>query len=231
MDVLNLLNSKDGMYNVSLAHCVGVEPAIVISYLYNKCISYDSQYVVIITELMHSCLGIDENKIKHILKVLENCKILTNVSGKKHNEYKVDIELLKHFITTMEKNSYATYFDSMKMFNDRFSDAYTIYSWMIRDLDLKGIELLVFAYIYSTHSINNTKKMLCKAMGLESSLRGVSEALNSLVKKKYICKVDVFDKLNPKQLLYCRYYINLNNEKIKYIIDCYNKGRVINGNK
>ncbi len=90
----------------------------------------------------------------------------------------------------------------------------TIAGWMREDLDLKGVELIIYAIIYgfsqiqnSTETFNGSLAYLCEWTGASRST--VIRALNSLVEKKLIIKTSQ----EIKGMIYNQYRVNFDTQE------------------
>ena len=79
-----------------------------------------------------------------------------------------------------------------------------VYEWMIKTLNLKGIELIVYAVIYQETRITKEPKIILLSdftFWANSTKRGVLLAIDRLVEKKYIYKDYVYEN----NIKYCTY--------------------------
>lgn len=86
-----------------------------------------------------------------------------------------------------------------------------IQGWMVKELELKGNELIIFAIIYgfSQDGISKfTGSLTYLAEWTNSTKQGVLKALNNLQKKELICKKEII----KNKIKYCEYSVLILNK-------------------
>ena len=85
---------------------------------------------------------------------------------------------------------------------------YTIYDFMVKDLQLKGTDLNVFALIFSFREYKGSLESMCKAVGAKSPTT-IQYSLKRLLEMGAIEKVKPHNKFST-----CTYKVNTENNLI-----------------